>query len=156
MARERNPHPPPISGCSAVWLARFIWGEDVGSSNLSTPTIFSTFKVKYVLYGGYRQEVKTWDCGSHMRGFESHYPPLNLIMHSIGVSPSGKAMDSDSIMRRFESCYPSHRRVVSIGKTTVSKTVILGSNPSSSAILSRKLDENAQIRLCALSNRQLC
>ena len=26
---------------------------------------------------------------------------------SVGVSPSGKAMDSDSIMRRFESCYPS-------------------------------------------------
>ena len=25
-----------------------------------------------------------------------------------GVSPSGKAMDSDSIMRRFESCYPRH------------------------------------------------
>ena len=25
----------------------------------------------------------------------------------IGVSPSGKATDSDSVMRRFESCYPS-------------------------------------------------
>ena len=25
-----------------------------------------------------------------------------------GASPSGKAMDSDSIMRRFESCRPSH------------------------------------------------
>ena len=28
----------------------------------------------------------------------------------VGVSPSGKAMDSDSIMRRFESCYPSQKR----------------------------------------------
>ena len=26
---------------------------------------------------------------------------------SVGVSPSGKATDSDSVMRRFESCYPS-------------------------------------------------
>ena len=30
----------------------------------------------------------------------------NIIFYD-GVSPSGKAMDSDSIMRRFESCYPS-------------------------------------------------
>ncbi len=28
---------------------------------------------------------------------------------NVGVSPSGKAMDSDSIMRRFESCYPSQQ-----------------------------------------------
>ena len=27
-------------------------------------------------YGGYRQVVKTTDCGSVMRGFESHYPPI--------------------------------------------------------------------------------
>ena len=27
----------------------------------------------------------------------------------IGVSPSGKATDSDSVIRRFKSCYPSHR-----------------------------------------------
>lgn len=26
----------------------------------------------------------------------------------LGVSPSGKAMDSDSIIRRFESCHPCH------------------------------------------------
>ena len=28
-------------------------------------------------------------------------------MHDVGVSPSGKATDSDSVMRRFESFYPS-------------------------------------------------
>ena len=28
---------------------------------------------------------------------------------NVGVSPSGKATDSDSVMRRFESCYPSQR-----------------------------------------------
>ena len=27
-----------------------------------------------------------------------------------GVSPSGKAMDSDSIMRRFESCHPDQQK----------------------------------------------
>ena len=26
----------------------------------------------------------------------------------IGMSPSGKATDFDSVMRRFESCHPSH------------------------------------------------
>ena len=54
-------------------------------------------------YGGYRQAVKTQGCGSCIRGFESHYPPH----YDVGVSPSGKATDSDSVMRRFESCYPS-------------------------------------------------
>ena len=53
--------------------------------------------------------VKTMDCGSIMRGFESHYPP-HFYKADDGVSPSGKAMDSDSIMRRFESCYPSQRK----------------------------------------------
>ena len=66
--------------------------------------------IMHVPHGGCRQVVKTQDCDSCMRGFKSHYPPLNLIMRSIGVSPSGKAMDSDSIMRRFESCYPSQKR----------------------------------------------
>ena len=54
-------------------------------------------------HGGYRQAVKTQGCGSCIRGFESHYPPH----YDVGVSPSGKATDSDSVTRRFESCYPS-------------------------------------------------
>ena len=64
------------------------------------------------LYGGYRQVVKTQGCGSCIRGFESHYPPqfITVAARNDGVSPSGKAMDSDSIMRRFESCYPSQRK----------------------------------------------
>ena len=33
--------------------------------------------------------------------------PITLSLH-VGVSPSGKATDSDSVMRRFKSCYPSH------------------------------------------------
>ena len=31
-----------------------------------------------------------------------------LIKSHIGMSPSGKALDFDSSMRRFESCHPSH------------------------------------------------
>ena len=41
-------------------------------------------------------------CGTGCRGFESHRSP------HIGMSPSGKATDFDSVMRRFESCHPSH------------------------------------------------
>ncbi len=33
--------------------------------------------------------------------------PIKVNLLDVGVSPSGKAMDSDSIMRRFESFYPS-------------------------------------------------
>ena len=36
------------------------------------------------------------------------YVGSNPTIHpNVGVSPSGKATDSDSVMRRFESCYPS-------------------------------------------------
>ena len=33
-------------------------------------------------------------------------------LRSSGMSPSGKAMDFDSITRRFESCHPSHFNMV--------------------------------------------
>ena len=45
--------------------------------------------------------------------------PIFVLSPHIGVSPSGKARDFDSRTRRFESCYPSHRR------NGVSKTVIV-------------------------------
>ena len=35
------------------------------------------------------------------------HPIKNQTTHDVGVSPSGKATDSDSVMRRFESFYPS-------------------------------------------------
>ena len=56
------------------------------------------------------------DCGSEDRGFESLHPPHFLFLPdspvgvNIGMSPSGKAPDFDSGIRRFESCHPSHRR----------------------------------------------
>ena len=51
--------------------------------------------------GGERSSVgRAPVCGTGCRGFESHRSP-----HT-GISPSGKAMDFDSIIRRFKSCYP--------------------------------------------------
>ena len=52
------------------------------------------------------QLARAPDCGSGGHRFNSDYPPhFNF---SIGVSPSGKAMDFDSIIRWFESSHPSH------------------------------------------------
>ena len=34
-------------------------------------------------------------------------PTTHPIKKDVGVSPSGKATDSDSVIRRFESYYPS-------------------------------------------------
>ncbi len=41
-------------------------------------------------YGGYRQVVKTSDCGSDIRGFESHYPPH---LQKLRVSAPTKIFD---------------------------------------------------------------
>ena len=68
---------------------------------------------------GVAQLVSAPDCGSGGRGFESLHPPHSFLQASplaglkisvasnIGMSPSGKATDFDSVMRRFESCHPS-------------------------------------------------
>ena len=47
---------------------------------------------------GIAQLVSAPDCGSGGLGFESLYPPFLF-----GLSPSGKAQDFDSCIRRFES-----------------------------------------------------
>ena len=36
--------------------------------------------------------------------------PISRPINFIGVSPSGKALDFDSSIRRFESCHPSQKR----------------------------------------------
>ena len=51
------------------------------------------------------QLVRAPDCGSGGRRFESDYPP-HFFYIQIGVSSSGKTTDFDSVIRRFESCYP--------------------------------------------------
>ena len=58
--------------------------------------------VTSIFLGGVAQLARA--CGSYpqCRGFKS------LLRYHNGVSPSGKATDSDSVIRRFESCYPSH------------------------------------------------
>ena len=74
--------------------------------------------------------VNASDCGSEDRGFESHHSPhtkdafpgatgrgrrkskIDRLSPALpdytGMSPSGKAPDFDSGIRRFESCHPSH------------------------------------------------
>lgn len=37
--------------------------------------IFDSIGAKKEIYGGCRQGVKASDCGSDIRGFESHHPP---------------------------------------------------------------------------------
>ena len=56
-------------------------------------------------YGGRSSVGRAPDCGSGCRGFDSHRSP------HVGVSPSGKATDFDSVIRRFKSCYPSQNLV---------------------------------------------
>ena len=55
------------------------------------------------------------------------HPIINLglknIIYDAGVSPSGKAMDSDSIMRRFESYYP--RQQIKIVSRFIRETILL-------------------------------
>jgi hypothetical protein len=53
----------------------------------------------------------------------------------VGVSPSGKAMDSDSIMRRFESCYPSQRRHGQVVRQRSAKPLSPSSNLGVASIL---------------------
>ena len=68
--------------------------------------VFELAEVKLLVDAvGIVKRPKTPGCGSGIRGFESHYPPHKSIFFA-GVSPSGKATDSDSVMRRFESFYP--------------------------------------------------
>ena len=46
-------------------------------------------------------------CGTGGAGFDPQYPPHIVLNYYIGLSPSGKASDFDSDIRRFESCQPS-------------------------------------------------
>ena len=38
--------------------------------------------------------------------------PISRPIKNVGVSPSGKAPDFDSGIRRFKSCHPSHKNLI--------------------------------------------
>ena len=89
------------------------------------------------------QLVSASDCGSEGRGFESPHPPHFLYRSSKeervhyspepiddGLSPSGKAPDFDSGIRRFKSCQPSHYdSVAQSAEHLPFKQGVRGSNP---------------------------
>ena len=57
---------------------------------------------------GIAQLVRAPGCGPGGHGFDSHYSPHIKIL-DVGVSPSGKARDFDSRIRRFEPFHPSQK-----------------------------------------------
>ena len=58
---------------------------------------------------GCRQVVRHWILIPTLRRFESYHPShISPDTFVIGVSPSGKAQDFDSCIRRFKSCHPCH------------------------------------------------
>ena len=94
---------------------------------------------RHLEYGGCRQAVKTLGCGSSIREFESHHPPHKLC-RIVGVSPSGKATDSDSVIRGFKSLYPRQflRRHSQVVRRRSAKPLLPGSNPGVASIFPKK------------------
>jgi hypothetical protein len=70
--------------------------------------------------------VNAPDCGSGTRGFESHQSPHWIA----GDSPSGKATDFDSVMRRFESFIPSHEPLAQLVEHLTFNQGVAGSSPA--------------------------
>ena len=77
-------------------------------------SIPTTRSIKWI-YAGLAQLVEHLTLNQGVQGSnpwsrtnKNNYKSKEIItwLH-IGMSPSGKAMDFDSIMRRFESCHPS-------------------------------------------------
>src|SRR5690606_42039266 len=62
---------------------------------------------------GYRQAVRLWFLIAAFPGSNSRTPAnftlsFTLLFYAIGVSPSGKALVSDTSIPGFESLHPSH------------------------------------------------
>ena len=78
------------------WLRHRIVAPVCVGSNPTTHPIFTQLDMRR-----HSQVVR-------QRSAKPLFPSSNLgVASNDGVSPSGKATDSDSVMRRFESCYPS-------------------------------------------------
>ncbi len=77
---------------------------------------------------GLAQLVRVPGCGPGSRGFKSHIPP-QFLQKPIGVSPSGKALDFDSSIRRFESCHPSQDPLAQSVEHLTFNQGVWGSNP---------------------------
>ena len=109
---ERRPVTAEVEGSSPFWVVQLndkkfdctsINGvlAQLGEHLPYKQRVTGSSPVTSIFFGGVAQLARA--CGSYpqCRGFKS------LLRYHNGVSPSGKATDSDSVMRRFESCYPS-------------------------------------------------
>ena len=69
---------------------------------------FESLKARHLV--GIAQLVRAPDCGSGGRGFDSHYSPHFFfrcrMQGTVGVSPSGKARDFDSRIRKVRILPP--------------------------------------------------
>ena len=86
VARVRFPSPAPYGLPQLSWIEQCPSKAEVEGSNPSGST---------KTYGGLSSVGRTPDCGSGGQGFDPLRSPHKNIPDS-GVSPSGKALDSDS------------------------------------------------------------
>ena len=88
------------------WLARQIVALEAEGSN---PFIHPILSPQPRLYG------EAWSFS-------------RVAARSIGMSPSGKATDFDSVTRRFESCHPSHDPLAQLAEQLPFKQWVWSSN----------------------------
>ena len=92
-----------------VGIAQLVSAPDCGSGGQGFESLYPPFGL--IVTMGYRQAVRHRTLTPAFAGSNPASPGLKMAPDDCrgnnGVSPSGKATDSDSVIRRFESCYPS-------------------------------------------------